>query len=146
MTWDITNNLYDDIHIKFNNGIVITYVPKFRIYMTVTEPYLYLYWTDTELGSGGITRLLQIDFNDVSSLPASAAALQTLIEGYITSGFTGGTVQSVTGLDTDNTDPANPVVQISVDGVTITGDGTPGNPLVSAGGGDSLSPLLLMGG
>jgi len=43
----------------------------------------------------------------------------------------GGGVMSVTGLDTDNTDPANPVVQIAVDGVTITGDGTPGNPLVS---------------
>lgn len=52
----------------------------------------------------------------------------------------GGTVMSVTGLNTDNTDPANPVVQISVDGVTITGDGTPGNPLVSAGGGSPTGP------
>lgn len=42
-----------------------------------------------------------------------------------------GGVQSVTGLNTDNTDPANPIVQISVDGSTITGDGTPGNPLVA---------------
>ncbi len=39
-------------------------------------------------------------------------------------------VQSVTGLNTDNTDPANPVVRISVDGTTITGDGTPGSPLI----------------
>jgi hypothetical protein len=48
-----------------------------------------------------------------------------------------GVVESVTGLNTNNTDPANPIVQISVDGVTITGDGTPGNPLVSVstGGG-----------
>jgi hypothetical protein len=38
-------------------------------------------------------------------------------------------VQSVTGLDTDNTDPQNPIVQISVDGTTITGDGTPANPI-----------------
>jgi len=45
-----------------------------------------------------------------------------------------GGVQSVTGLNTDNTDPANPVIQISVDGVSIIGDGTPGNPLVSTGG------------
>lgn len=44
-------------------------------------------------------------------------------------------VESVTGLNTDNTDPLNPIVEISVDGVTITGDGTPGNPLVAAGGG-----------
>jgi hypothetical protein len=41
-------------------------------------------------------------------------------------------VQSVTGLDTNNTDPQNPVIDIAVDGVTITGDGTPGNPLVAA--------------
>lgn len=47
----------------------------------------------------------------------------------------GGAVESVTGLNTDNTDPANPVVQISVDGVTITGAGTPGSPLVAATGG-----------
>jgi hypothetical protein len=46
----------------------------------------------------------------------------------------GAGVQSVTGLNTDNTDPANPIVAISVDGVTITGSGTPGDPLVSSGG------------
>jgi len=40
-------------------------------------------------------------------------------------------VNSVTGLDTDNTDPLNPVVQIAVDGVTITGDGTVANPLIA---------------
>lgn len=40
-------------------------------------------------------------------------------------------VQTVTGLDTDNTDPANPIIKIAVDGVTITGLGTPGSPLVA---------------
>lgn len=53
----------------------------------------------------------------------------------------GGGVQSVTGLDTDNTDPLNPIVNIAVDGVTITGDGTPGNPLVASGVG-SVASLL----
>jgi hypothetical protein len=43
-----------------------------------------------------------------------------------------GGVQSVTGLNTDTTDPANPVIQISVDGVTITGTGTPASPLVAS--------------
>lgn len=43
-------------------------------------------------------------------------------------------VQSITGLNTNNTDPSNPIIQISVDGTTITGDGTPSNPLVSHGG------------
>lgn len=48
-------------------------------------------------------------------------------------------VQSVTGLDTDNTDPSNPIVKISVDGITITGEGTPSDPLVAVGGGGGVS-------
>jgi hypothetical protein len=42
-------------------------------------------------------------------------------------------VRTVTGLNTDNTDPSNPIVKISVDGTTITGLGTPASPLVNAG-------------
>jgi hypothetical protein len=45
------------------------------------------------------------------------------------SGSSGSGVQSVTGLNTDNTDPQNPEVKISVDGSTITGAGTPASPL-----------------
>ena len=41
------------------------------------------------------------------------------------------TVQSVTGLNTNNTNPLNPIVNISVDGSTITGDGTPASPLIA---------------
>ena len=44
-------------------------------------------------------------------------------------------VQTVSGLNTDNTDPRNPIVRVSVDGVTVTGAGTPGDPLVASGGG-----------
>ena len=40
-------------------------------------------------------------------------------------------IQSVTGLNTDNTDPLNPIVNISVDGSTITGLGTPASPLAA---------------
>ena len=40
-------------------------------------------------------------------------------------------VQSVTGLNTDNTNPANPIIKIKVDGITITGDGTPASPLIA---------------
>jgi len=46
-----------------------------------------------------------------------------------TSGGGGGSVDSVTGLNTNNLDPANPVVAISVDGTSITGAGTPASPL-----------------
>jgi hypothetical protein len=38
-------------------------------------------------------------------------------------------VLTVTGLDTDNTNPQNPIVQIAVDGTTITGLGTSVSPL-----------------
>lgn len=41
-------------------------------------------------------------------------------------------VESVTGLNTNNADPQNPVVRISVDNSTITGDGTPASPLVAS--------------
>lgn len=59
-----------------------------------------------------------------------------------------GYVQTVTGPIVDNTDPQNPVLNVAVDGVTITGDGSVGNPLVAATGGgvDVLNPFLLMGG
>jgi len=58
------------------------------------------------------------------------------VANYITN-TVGGFVNSVTGLDTDNTDPQNPIVRIATDGVTILGDGTPGNPLSALGGGGS---------
>lgn len=38
-------------------------------------------------------------------------------------------VTSVVGLNTNNSDPENPVIGISVDGTTITGAGTPASPL-----------------
>ncbi len=64
------------------------------------------------------------------------------IDGDVTTGPGGTTpsgptayVETITGLNTDNTDPLNPFVQISVDGITITGAGTPGSPLVAVSGG-----------
>ena len=47
----------------------------------------------------------------------------------IAQSISGSGVQSVSGLNTDNTDPVNPIVKISVDGTTITGLGTPASPL-----------------
>jgi len=140
MIWDITSNNYVSWHIKFFNGVQVFYVPKVRIYMEVSEPYLTIYWSQTEIDPKFNNELI-IDYNDVSSLPASAAALKVIIDGFNTSGLGGGTVLSVTGLNTDNTDPNNPVVQISVDGVTIIGDGTPGNPLVSVASGGGYTVI-----
>jgi len=54
----------------------------------------------------------------------------------------GGSVNSVTDdangvVSVDNTDPSNPVIEfngVNVDGTTMSGDGTSGNPLVATGG------------
>lgn len=48
--------------------------------------------------------------------------------------YTEAFVESVTGLNTDNTDPQNPVVRVSVDGSTVIGSGTPASPLTAPGG------------
>jgi len=134
MAYDITD--YDELEIYVTDGWREWYIPKFRIFMTVDGDFTNLYWTDTEKGASGLTRLLSLDYNDVTFgyiNPSSAGEVVLQIESYIISAFGGvGGVQSVTGLNTDNTDPLNPVVEIAVDGVTITGDGTPGNPLVAA--------------
>jgi hypothetical protein len=47
-----------------------------------------------------------------------------------TSSGSGGGVESVTGLNTDNTDPLNPVIDISV-GKGLSGAGTPSSPLIA---------------
>lgn len=83
--------------------------------------------------------LLTGDFVVTLQANASTASDITITlpptSGTLGYGGSGGGVQSVTGLNTNNTDPTNPIVQISVDGTTITGAGTPGSPLVASGGG-----------
>lgn len=49
-------------------------------------------------------------------------------------------VDSVTGLNTDNTDPQNPIIKISVDSFSIVGQGTPASPLIARN--LALSPPL----
>lgn len=92
--------------------------------------------------------------NDVYTIaPASDwAMLMVEIKGQV---IASSGVQSVTDdgngvVNVNNTDPVNPVIEfdqaqletdlagniaVAVDGVTITGDGTTGNPLVAVGGG-----------
>lgn len=82
-----------------------------------------------DLGAAG--DVLTINF---TGLGVTATRVGSVLTVNV-AGAGGSAVQSVTGLDTDNTDPLNPIVQVSVDGVTITGAGTPGSPLVAIGGG-----------
>ena len=69
-----------------------------------------------------------------------AAALESIVLFFCTN-FSN-SVQSVTGLNTDNTDPLNPIVKVSVDGITITGLGTPASPLIAVAGGVDGSGTL----
>jgi len=69
-------------------------IPKFRINMVVSEPYLSIYWNDRESGTGGDERVLKINYLDVADgysgyadNPASATALMAMIDAMIVSGF-----------------------------------------------------------
>lgn len=61
------------------------------------------------------------------------------------SGSSGGGVQSVTGLATNNTDPLNPIVEIAVD-PSLTGDGTPASPLMVSRVSSNPSTLAIQSG
>lgn len=74
-----------------------------------------------------LTAVSNVDQETIVNVYADPVTHRLLVDV----GGTGTGVQSVTGLNTDNTDPQNPIVQISVDGSTITGTGTPGDPLVA---------------
>jgi hypothetical protein len=83
-------------------------------------------------------------FTSLTTTGTTGAA--TLVAGVLNiPQYGGGIVDSVTGLDTDNTDPANPIINIAVDGVTITGAGTIADPLVSTGQGLGVIDQTLIG-
>lgn len=86
---------FDEYRIYITDGWVEYYWPKFRIDMTVSEPYLTLRWNDREKGAGGAQREIIIDFRDVVdgyagyiSNPSSAADLMASIEAMIVSAWT----------------------------------------------------------
>lgn len=92
MSWWIQD--YDETQIFITDQWREWFVPKFRLHMVVDEPVINLYWTDTELGDGGITRTLTIDYRDVVdfyggylSNPSSAAQLGETLEAYIISAW-----------------------------------------------------------
>lgn len=88
MAYNITDN--DEITIYINDGWREWYVPKFRLHMVVSEPFIALYWTDTEKKGNGLTRKLLLDFNDVTfgySTPTSASEIELVLNGYIISAW-----------------------------------------------------------
>jgi len=89
MAYDITD--FSRTEISITDGWRVRYVPKFRIYMVLDGDICYLYWTDTEKGKDGYTRLLPLDYNDVTFgylTPSSASEVKLVIEQYIDSAWT----------------------------------------------------------
>jgi hypothetical protein len=68
--------------------------------------------------------------------------LKVKIDGLQLTG--GGGVQSVTGLNTNNSDPQNPIVQISI-GSGLSGNGTPSSPLTATGSGGTVTGATISG-
>jgi hypothetical protein len=96
MTWFIDD--LDEYQIYISNGVQEYTVPKFRIFMEVEEPLLYLYYSDSERGDNGERHLLTINYLDVADgysgyvdNPGSAQDLADDIQAMITSGFSGST-------------------------------------------------------
>lgn len=88
-------NDHDEITIYITDDVREFFVPKFRIFMAVEEPYLYLHWNDREQGDGGDERMIQIDYQDVVSGyggylsgASSAAQLKESLEAMIVSAWT----------------------------------------------------------
>lgn len=89
MAYDIQD--FDELQIYITDGWREWYIPKFRIFMTVDGDYCNVYWTDTEKGSSGLTRLLALDYNDVTFgylTPSSAGEVEIQINSYIVSAWT----------------------------------------------------------
>lgn len=89
MAFNISN--LDETNITITDGWRTWEIPKFRIYITVSEPFCYLYWTDTEKPGDGKTRRLVMDYNDVLFgvyAPSSAAEVRTLLDALIIKAWT----------------------------------------------------------
>ncbi len=91
-----------------------------------------LYYGDdgkTYIGTS-LGRLRLLDKAEIVTFKPTESINETTVQEAIED-VNNSSIKSVTGLNTDNTDSQNPIIEISVDGTSITGDGTPSNPLVA---------------
>lgn len=89
---------------------------------------------DSSSSTGYTTKAIRslnfVPFTSLTTTGTTGAA--TLINGVLNiPEYGGGVVDSVTGLNVDNTDPANPIIQISI-GTGLSGTGIPADPLINA--------------
>lgn len=127
------SNNYQNIAVQFANLPVINGTTYNKIVFTLAG-------VDTSGAKGFYLDYIQLingiinpSNQKVDSVTVIASNLYYWINGqqYLggaVGGGSGGTVESVTGLNTDNTDPANPIVKLSLD-APLTGLGTPASHL-----------------
>lgn len=88
-----------------------------------------MYWVISQAGTMGTLPISVNPGDGIFALVNNAGATVDADWEDFPALYGGLPVVSVTGLDTDNTNPQNPIVQIAVDGTTITGLGTSVSPL-----------------
>lgn len=88
MSWLLED--YSRTLIYMTDGFRNLYLPKFRLYLTVDEPYLTLSWNLRE--QGGNNRKLTVNYQDVESygydIASSAQDLADMIEDMVDSAWT----------------------------------------------------------
>jgi len=131
MSWSLTD--YDEITINLDNGFVDLYIPKFRIQRPFpTEgDILYLYWNTTESDSNHGKHLLALDYTEVTigyggPTPSSVAELESVLEGYIISAFSGGTIPDLEAVLTAGNDGGGIEITNIADGTASSSAATVG--------------------
>jgi len=109
MAWDITEGPLFTIEIT--DGWIEHSLPMLTIWMVVDEPYITIYWADSQKGRTGVTRSTgALDYNDITFgyvTPSSASEVELEITNMIEAAFggSGGTEWGdITGTLSDQTD------------------------------------------
>lgn len=91
MAWDITTGPLFTIEI--DNGWYTLSLPMLTIWMVVDEPYITIYWADSQKGRTGVTRTTgAIDYQDITfgyTSYGSASLVELEINRMITTAFGG---------------------------------------------------------
>lgn len=137
----VTNGNYAEAYVTTNNGVVKE-VGNSAMINDILSSYVFdsnsvkVVNTIADRNALSLTADTLVYVKDASADSTVGLGSATYIWSYYDSSWyklVSGSVQSVTGLNTNNTDPKNPVVRVSVDNTTITGSGTPGSPLIAVG-------------
>ena len=120
-------------------------VLNFNDYFTLTDDPIN-HFTNVVIDTSGLSS----DVTLLTNISNSSLLLSNVINNIITAGAFVQSVEDDGGgvVSVDNSDPVNPIIVfngVETDGVTMTGNGKVGNPLVSLGGGTGGSAIFKNG-